>query len=570
MQSSISYQETAEMEERIEIDIPVRGTFHCADPFIEGRPEGGSDVEGPAIVDLRMNGIYADTMLKMKYSGSVCIEAFWDDNPPDYRDASTEEVVGLFSNDSSIESISVRNRVPGAINFGEPHYTRTTFFGGMITDIPEDFLVIKDKEVKVPNGARFLFLCLRDSYYPDNLGSITLQISYWNLDTDGDSLYDSWEKEGIDFDGDGTIDLDLPALGADWEHKDIFVEADYLAGNRPDTEALEDVKDAFANALVSNPDNMKGINLHVLLDESAPWTETISFAEYYALKNTFFGTEEERLNINTIQAKKMVYRYCLFANKLSINGIDPECPGVAEGYVCDDFILAFGAIYDGVGTREDQAAIFMHELGHTLGLHHGGDVDVNFKPNYLSIMNYAFEFDRWVPTRPLDYSYGKCIDIDESNLDEFKGIGQAKATVWEGPNNTILTDPSGMTIDWEYNGWIDNYSVKMNVNNYTSEGFPSPPGETLRDFNDWENLIYKFRGTPLSAASAFFDDYHIELTTDQIAQMEEEAANIIEVDSPTIQDSNAALSTEIVLGVMAVAAIAIVVAVFFFMRRKKI
>ena len=32
----------------------------------------------------------------------------------------------------------------------------------------------------------------------------------------------------------------------------------------------------------------------------------------------------------------------------------------------------------------------MHELGHTLGLQHGGADDVNLKPNYLSVMSYAF------------------------------------------------------------------------------------------------------------------------------------------------------------------------------------
>jgi hypothetical protein len=184
-------------------------------------------------------------------------------------------------------------------------------------------------------------------------------------------------------------------------------------------------------------------------------------------------------------------------------------------------------------------------------------------------MNYAFQFDRLAPTRPLDFSYGNCIDLDESNLDEYEGIGQAKATVWKGHNNTVLTDPSGMTIDWEYNGWIDNHTVQMNVNNYTSKGYSSLPGETLTDFNDWANLVYKFRGTPLSAASAFFDDYHIELTTDQIAQMEEEAANIIVVDSPTVEDADDDLPTEVILGIVAVAAIVIVVAVLFFMRRKK-
>ena len=38
-----------------------------------------------------------------------------------------------------------------------------------------------------------------------------------------------------------------------------------------------------------------------------------------------------------------------------------------------------------------QAAAFMHELGHTLGLLHGGGDDINFKPNYVSVMNYLWE-----------------------------------------------------------------------------------------------------------------------------------------------------------------------------------
>ena len=33
----------------------------------------------------------------------------------------------------------------------------------------------------------------------------------------------------------------------------------------------------------------------------------------------------------------------------------------------------------------------MHELGHTLGLHHGGGDDINNKPNYYSVMNYAWQ-----------------------------------------------------------------------------------------------------------------------------------------------------------------------------------
>ncbi len=37
-----------------------------------------------------------------------------------------------------------------------------------------------------------------------------------DLDSDGDGLWDDWERFGADLDGDGAIDLDLPAAGARW------------------------------------------------------------------------------------------------------------------------------------------------------------------------------------------------------------------------------------------------------------------------------------------------------------------------------------------------------------------
>ena len=46
----------------------------------------------------------------------------------------------------------------------------------------------------------------------------------------------------------------------------------------------------------------------------------------------------------------------------------------------------------------------MHELGHNLGLEHGGRDPVNCKPNYLSIMSYTLQFETPVLNRPLDYS----------------------------------------------------------------------------------------------------------------------------------------------------------------------
>ncbi len=46
-----------------------------------------------------------------------------------------------------------------------------------------------------------------------------------------------------------------------------------------------------------------------------------------------------------------------------------------------------------VGTVLQQAGSLMHELGHNLNLRHGGEDEVNNKPNYLSVMNYWFQTD---------------------------------------------------------------------------------------------------------------------------------------------------------------------------------
>jgi hypothetical protein len=48
--------------------------------------------------------------------------------------------------------------------------------------------------------------------------------------TDKDGLYDLWETSGIDINGDGMLENDLRALGANPMHKDLFVEIDAMVG----------------------------------------------------------------------------------------------------------------------------------------------------------------------------------------------------------------------------------------------------------------------------------------------------------------------------------------------------
>ena len=66
----------------------------------------------------------------------------------------------------------------------------------------------------------------------DGLISNTVQYGMPNnastLDSDGDDIRDTWEINGYDANGDGTIDIDLPALGADPHRPDVFVEVDIM------------------------------------------------------------------------------------------------------------------------------------------------------------------------------------------------------------------------------------------------------------------------------------------------------------------------------------------------------
>jgi hypothetical protein len=83
-------------------------------------------------------------------------------------------------------------------------------------------------------------------------------------DTDGDGLCDDWEKDGLTVTVDGrAVFLDLPAMGADPNHKDIFLQLDTIPGRSVTQDTLNAVIKAFAEAPVINHDREPGINLHI-------------------------------------------------------------------------------------------------------------------------------------------------------------------------------------------------------------------------------------------------------------------------------------------------------------------
>jgi hypothetical protein len=164
------------------------------------------------------------------------------------------------------------------------------------------------------------------------------------------------------------------------------------------------------------------------------------------------GTQAERRAKETcaaaLAARRLVYRYGLFADALNN---EPMTSGVAVSAPGSAFVVSLGGWVrspkgkGGIPTklREEggypvtcrdtasclaqvQAGTFMHELGHTLGLLHGGNSPENYKPNYLSVMNYLFQTRRFVGERPLAYSSVALEPLEETQLSEAVPIGHRR------------------------------------------------------------------------------------------------------------------------------------------------
>ena len=146
----------------------------------------------------------------------------------------------------------------------------------------------------------------------------------------------------------------------------------------------------------------------------------------------------------------------------------------------------------------------MHELGHNLGLYHGGSQHgssggaFNYKPNYVSIMNYAYESNGFPilttsTTTGSGYSYRiDCSDetlpsLNEFNLDEGAGVGSALH-----PNDLVswfclpcggsFLGPAVGPIDWNQDGDTTNTNLAIDLNN---DGSLSG---ALLGFNDWDEV----------------------------------------------------------------------------------
>jgi hypothetical protein len=328
-----------------------------------------------------------------------------------------------------------------------------------------------------------------------------------SLDSDGDDLPDDIERNGYDADGDGTIDVDLPALGANPFRPDVFLEVDVMNGlaNPPAAGVWTSITEAFASAPILNPVDSNGV--HLVIDNSG----TIAFSQTTDLTgadNPMTG----HTNFYTYKAASFddanrgrIYHYCIWANARpnGSSGISDVNFGNGGG---DDCIVSFDDFSAPMQTVRSGAETLMHEFGHNLDQKHGGATHFANNPAYNSVMSYnwqlrtgrndatrrsrgvcvPFYYHDAAATEPngalpgvintiVDYSDGMNRDLVENALDETQGVCLGAARDWNSDGDA--TDAAA--------------SLDINADGDTTD--------TWSDFANWAKLDY--RGPRLNGSS---------------------------------------------------------------------
>ena len=330
-------------------------------------------------------------------------------------------------------------------------------------------------------------------------------------DKDADGIPDSIEEKPLNF---GSVSITLKP-----DRKDVIILMDSVGAdnsNKPTEEALAIFFKAFNAAPVKGLRGQTGIALHLitinpgaLLDSKTnigkfvnneyDWSD-LDFVKQYTIKT---------YNLQNVPS---VYHYCLSCYSYGgtdSSGISRNKGATYAGFRTGgiDFICSLSGSQSNIQYAGMTGGTIMHEFGHNLGLTHGGYDHLNFKPNYISIMNYHFQFNGIMRSNGkagiYDYSSVLLNPIDERKVNEKAGLGPKSSGLGTKVSYPGLIDPVTITItgdirrniDWNCNGFIDNKSYERNLN------YPFDQDATwLVSEDNWENVNFT-GGGQLKASS---------------------------------------------------------------------
>lgn len=378
---------------------------------------------------------------------------------------------------------------------------------------------------------------------PAHGDNITVNYTFGCSSTTCDGIPDAWKQNGVWIDstdnhicGVGANPpqplpckfIDLPNMGATVNKPDIFLQIDWMAdanhSHQISQAALQRVVTAFANSPYKAVNGAVGINLHIdegvnsvnfpagfRLARALPHTTNLGSGTINSYDwstactgNTCFDTIKNAPGGFQSTGRAPIFHYVVSAHDIAGLGNS----GISRGIPGSDLIVSLGSFCNGAvcgkpllpgqegGTVQNQAGTLMHELGHNLGLGHGGGDGVNNKPNYFSIMNYDWQLNGLVVggvQGAIDYSRSAQPNLNEGALSEPNGLGASAANFgtqhWcpAAPGVTagfVTVNNANGPIDWNCNGKTDPSTVSFDASNGGSI-------TTLNGFNDWGNLLLR-------------------------------------------------------------------------------
>lgn len=208
-----------------------------------------------------------------------------------------------------------------------------------------------------------------------------------------------------------------------------------------------------------NSDGRDDIDLHLELGNEVPYDEVLD------------PTEEDFVNLkiaNFDSRRAPVYHYMIWANRYE----DDDSSGYSFEVPGSDFIVTLGGWNDGNGgTDGEKIGTFAHELGHNLGLRHGGD-------GVLCDGKRIYDYQRFA--LPM---------LKEYQLREGKGLGGSPVlrgyttAFWLTHDKAQPVPGAGPSI-WDQNGRIDSAPRRRDVNDDGKFG-------TLKSTpNEWSILVF--------------------------------------------------------------------------------
>ncbi len=289
-----------------------------------------------------------------------------------------------------------------------------------------------------------------------------------NRDSDLDGIMDGAELYGYEPPSGGDP-VRFPRMGALPTFKDLFIEVDWLkctAGCDP--------------VLGQDTNKMQGTDVMKYVADFQPLRVhmDIGTANSDPNTNTYWNDWGGAHRLDTAASPCDDYtpsRVNMFHHQITGNG------GQAAPGQC-----LWGERSDRVGA---------HELGHNLFLAHGGRppaIAVNHKPNYLSMMNYGYEY---TPGEVPAFSHGTSPVMSINPV----AAVERMSPKFSVPILTLLRDG-----DWKYkvdiaNGWVD----------WNRDGEFAPAGTTVRAgvacMTSWNDFCTLYAGTELPSATGLGD-----------------------------------------------------------------